>query len=302
MTSSERTESRMRHGQKLLYATAIRLLVIPVKFLFVFYLASAINLTSLGQYALVAALSSYCIYIVGLEVHSHVNRLGIGGSRRDWNELLSNQMGLYALTSTVFVATTLLAEHYNIISVPYVYFFIAITIAEHFGQESYRTLISLQDQLFASITLFIRSALWPIITIAYGMLGGKVSLDLIFSLWTACGVTGSIVGYIYIATTYAQGSKFRLKISKPWIANAIKVSSIFLLCTLTLRIAQTADRYIVSLFESAKTLGIYSFYVMIALSISSVLVFIGPGRIYPELIIAKKRVTGRRIAQAIKKC
>ena len=279
----------MTSGKKLFYASAIRLSIIPIKFSFILYLTKAIDLTALGQYGLIAALSSYCIYLIGLEVHSHVNRIGIGGSRDQWNELLGHQLGLYFLMVALFTSITIFAEKHELIEVPYVTFFILITVVEHFGQESYRTLIALQDQFFASLTLFLRLALWPLIIILYGILGGAVSLNLVFTMWIVFGAIGSIAGYLYIINKYARGPRLRLKLNRMWVKEAVKISSIFLFCTLTLRIAQTADRYLVGLFDQPEILGKYSFYAMISLSISSMLTFIGPGRIYPELIVARKK-------------
>ena len=93
-----------------LVSAALRVTTLVCKLVFVIYLGGKLSLSDLGDYGLIAAMTSYSIYFIGLEAHSYVNRKGIGEDSNKWRSLINNQLGLYLFTSLVFLVITLLLK------------------------------------------------------------------------------------------------------------------------------------------------------------------------------------------------
>ncbi|MGE7962049.1 lipopolysaccharide biosynthesis protein [Pseudomonas sp. NPDC089918] len=272
-----------------LISAALRVITLICKLVFVIYLGGKLSLSDLGDYGLIAAMTSYSIYFIGLEAHSYVNRKGIGEDSNKWRVLIDKQLGLYLFTSLVFLVITLLLSQLHALQFKYLYFFLGITLVEHFGQESYRTLIALRDQLAASLSLFFRAASWVIITVIIFQLEiYRVELTDIFSMWLVFGAISTIATYIYISKRYTNAWYFTPKLDYRWSVSAIKTALIFLMATLSLRLMQVLDRVIINATSDKETLGIYVFYTSLSMAASALYMFFGPSRIYPVLVALHK--------------
>jgi O-antigen/teichoic acid export membrane protein len=268
-----------------LVSAVLRVITLACKLVFVIYLGGKLSLSDLGDYGLIAAMTSYSIYFIGLEAHSYVNRQGIGEGSVKWRVLINSQLGLYLFTSLIFVVITLLLSQLHTLQFKYIFYFLGITLVEHFGQESYRTLIALRDQLAASLSLFFRAASWVIITIiAFQLEIYRVELTDIFFMWLSFGAVSTLATYVYISKKYTNNWCFTPRLDYRWSVSAIKTALIFLLATLSLRLMQVLDRVIINATSDKETLGVYVFYTSLSMAASALYMFFGPSRIYPVLV------------------
>lgn len=293
---------KVENRWEIVISGGLRVLTLGSKLLFILILGWSLPLSELGLYGLMASFTSYAIYFIGFETHSYVNRLGIGSEPDHWHYLISKQLGLFVLTIALFIPSAYLLSFSGFLDKNYFIYFILITLVEHFGQESYRTLIALRDQLAASILLFVRSALWTYIIVLFVLLGMNVNIDLIFKYWFSFGLVTSIISYLYISIKFCNKRIVIPKINFIWMINALKTAFWYLLGTLILRFVQVFDRYLVGVIDTKDALGLYVFYTSLAISAGAVFIFLGPSRIYPQLILAIKAGDGtlyRRIKKKL---
>lgn len=260
------------------------------RFALLFFLARLLPPSQVGLYGLVAATVTYGVLAVGLDFYTFSTRELLGRDRGDWPAMLRDQAVLHA---TVYVAALPLATALFVLDVlPWAVagWFAALLLTEHVAKELNRLLIVSGRPIAASTALFVNRGLWaivvPLLMLRFESLR---SLDLVFAAWVT-----SALGAVVVSLWFLRKLEWRraaVAVDWQWIRRGLGVASVFLVASLFLQGMFTLDRYIVENAGGLDLVGVYTFYMGIAMS---AMAFLDAGVfafLYPRVVSAFKTGT-----------
>jgi len=264
---------------------ALRGITLASKFLLIFFLAKFLEPKELGLYGLMTVTISYALYLLGFDFYTFTTREILKRERHEWGGLLKDQgtlsIALYSivlpLLSVIFIKGLL---PWSVAG-----WFFVLLVLEHLTQEISRLLITISEQLLASLMLFLRSGIWAVIVTALMLFREDTrDLNMVLGAWTLGSLFALVLGVYRLKQLNISG--WRKKIDWQWIGKGLKIAIPLLIATLALRGLFTVDRYWFADLASLQTLGAYVLF----MGISSALVsFLDAGVfafIYPGLISA----------------
>ncbi|WP_146009656.1 hypothetical protein [Halomonas urumqiensis] len=266
-----------------LVAFFFRVSAIGVKFLFILFLGFYYSLEDVGLYGLVAALAGYSVYLLGFEIHSSVNRQGIK-KPEEWVGLIKKQHGVFLVSSIVFA---ILVLSYAVIfpaNQTVILCLLALCLVEYSGQEIYRRYIALRRPFEASIFLFSKNAIWPMLFVSsYFFQDVKPDIEVVFYFWIVFGGVSNLFAGLNLRKTYFKDVLWPV-IDLTWFYDSLRTSLVFLCSILVMRSVNVVDRVLVGISDTPDTLGVYVFYTSVAAAVGAVLNFMGAAQSYPALI------------------
>ena len=141
----------------------------------------------------------------------------------------------------------------------------------------------MDEQLTASLILFIRQGSWIIAIIALMVVDKQArNLDAVLALWAIAGVLAAGTAVCKLKSLKITG--WALPIDWAWVKKGVAISMAFLLATLALRGVQTFDRYWLEALGGIKMVGAYVLLLGVA---STLLTFLDAAVFsfaYPALI------------------
>lgn len=255
------------------------------KFLLIIFISKNFSEGFLGEYSIFITTIILSFFVIGFDFYSYSTRDVIKASS-DRLSLIRDQFVFYIISYILFLPFSFLIFKFEIISADYFLYFYLILITEHLGQEFYRLFTTLQKPLFSNIILFIRSGLWILILISTHYLEIYLITNLtnILLAWFIGALTSNIISIFYLLFLYSRAPL--RKINFRWILKGVKISYWFFLGTVSYKIIEFSNRYIIDLYYSKTEVGIYSFFHQVT-SLISVVVFTLVIMInYPKLLIA----------------
>lgn len=263
----------------------IRAVTLGCRFLFIFYLAKLLTPEELGLYGLVTATIAYALYMVGLDFYTFTTRELVKLERSQWGSVLKNQAALSMLLYAMVLPLVLLVFVAGLLPWPVAKWLIVLIVLEHISQEMSRLFVAVNEQLFASLQLFLRQGSWAIaVTVLMLMVTEVRSLDTVFALWIVAGMATVGLGVFKLHRLQVGG--WREPIDWAWIRQGVKIAIPLLLATLALRAVATFDRYWLQELASLQVVGAYVLFVGIS---GTLLAFLDAGVFayaYPALIKA----------------
>ncbi|EAU7578276.1 polysaccharide biosynthesis protein, partial [Salmonella enterica] len=240
------------------------------KFVFIILLAKLLQSSDLGVYGLISAAVGYAIFAIGFEFYTYSTREIINSKSDDLFFILKNQSFFYVLSYIFYIPIFIVIQHYSFLPHGSEYWFLAILFFEHIAQEINRILITLENQAFASLVLFIRQGLWCWLVIAIMLLfPTSRNLFIVFTLWLFGTFCASAMGFFYILKNNKR--KFTSPFSWRWIMRGIILSAPMLIAALALRGFFTFDRFAVEHIAGLKILGVYTLFISMTAAIQSFL-------------------------------
>lgn len=265
----------------------LRGITLGSKFLLIFFLAKFLEPRDLGVYGLFVAAVGYGIYVIGFEFYTYSMRELIGGKREDRAKVIKNQFALYFLAYLLFLPVVFLFFYYKGLPWSFFWWILVVLVLEHIAQELNRILISLSQQLYAGIVLFVRTGLWGLVVIAAQWLDAELrNLDFIFLMWSISCLAACFLAIKRIANQCDSFSG--LKIDIGWIALGLKLAFPMLLASLAIRGIFTFDKYFVESVGGLEVLGSYVLFIGMATAVIS---FIDAGVVdfsYPKIVTASR--------------
>ncbi len=270
---------------KRLTAIGLRLWTLATRFFFVFFLARYLAPADVGLYGLIAATSGYVIYVLGVDMYTYTTREILKADRSTWRSPVRSHIAFLACVYVIVLPFMLLLFTTNLLPWSVAVWFFLIAITEHVSMEIDRMLISMSDQLGASVVIFARQAMLPTVVVPLlAFVPAARDLQIVLTLWVAFNIFATIVGWFIISR--------RLKDSDPgvvdwnWIRRGIKVSLLFFTGTLFLRVLFTVDRQIVAFVDGLDVLGAYTLAMSVGTGLSSVIAVAVHQFSYPKLVVA----------------
>jgi O-antigen/teichoic acid export membrane protein len=262
----------------------LRGLTLASKFLLVISLSRALSAAEIGLYGLFVATINYCMYLIGLEFHTYATRELLSRPRFEWARMIRDQVCFYGLSYLVLVPGLLLVFGAGVLPWNLVGWFYLLIILEHFCQEGYRLLLALERPFVGGLVLFFRLGAW-----AYAVAGifwffpDKADLGLVWLGWALGGGLALILVLAGLSSLDWTDIK-KHPIDWAWIKIGMKKAMPFILIALVSRAMFTADRYVLDFFEGRETVGVYTLFMGMAISLQS---FIDSGVVaiyYPKII------------------
>lgn len=262
---------------------AIRAATLGCRFLFIFFLAKLLTPEELGLYGLVTATIAYVLYLVGLDFYTFTTRELVKLDRSRWGSVLKNQAALSVLLYAVVLPLVFLVFVADLLPWSVAKWLFVLIVLEHICQEMSRLFVAVNEQLFASLQLFLRQGSWAIVVTALMlMVAGVRNLDTVFALWLVAGIATVGLGVFKLYRLRVGG--WQEAIDWSWIRRGVRIAVPLLLATLALRAISTFDRYWLQELASLQVVGAYVLFVGIS---GTLLAFLDAGVFayaYPALI------------------
>lgn len=266
----------------------LRAVTMGSRLVLLFFLARLLPPADVGLYGLLVASVAYGIMVLGLDFYTFSTRELLGHDRSEWPRMLRDQAVLHGCAYMVALPLAYLLFHLGILPLTMAGWFFALLVAEHVGKELNRLLIVAGMPVMATTALFLQRGLWalavPLLMLQFEALR---TLNLVFLAWTISAL-GAILMSIWSLRTLAWSGMVRT-VDWSWIRRGLRVASVFLLGTLLHRVMFTIDRFIVESAGGLDLVGVYTFYMGMALA---AMAFLDAGVfafLYPRVVSAFRR-------------
>ncbi|STA80139.1 Uncharacterised protein [Citrobacter koseri] len=275
----------MNITKKSLLMLSLRGATLASKFILITYLAKYSSFEVLAGYSLISITVSYFLYILGFDFYSYSSREIISNTYYKSSGMIFNQFFFYIVMYVLSIPLLIVFFQYNIISSDLLFLFSFVLISEHLSQEFMRLIVINGHALKANFQLFLRTASWIYLYIAYSYNDSCVSLNNLLIFWASANVVAIAYSLTELKYTKWRGTSF-WRINIPWIWQGVKIAIPLLLATLMLRAIFVSDRYFLKFMSSTQDLAIYSFFSNMA---NALIAFVDAAVImifYPKLVNA----------------
>lgn len=266
---------------------ALRAATMASRLVLLFVLARLLPPAEVGLYGLVAATVTYGVLAVGLDFYTYSTRELLGHDRRDWPALLRNQAALHATVYLFALPAASALFVFDVLPWEVAGWFAMLLVAEHLAKELNRLLIVTGRPIAASTALFLHRGLWALLVpVLMLQFTGLRDLRVVFLAWSVSVVAAVVVSAWFLREHGWRGLSGVVDWS--WIRRGVRVASVLLLASLFLQGMFTVDRYIVEGAGGLDLVGVYTFYIGIAMSAMS---FLDAGVfafLYPRVVSAFK--------------
>lgn len=240
------------------------------KFLLLFFMARYLREAEVGLYGLVVAAVGFSIYLLGFDFYSYSNREVAGVSGTDLTERIRYHITWLLVCYAVVLPSLYLLFIFEFIPEKIIIWFYLILVLEHITAEVCRFLIVREKQMLASVCIFLKTGLWPLICIAGMFLfENQRSLSFVLFCWLV-GLLGSLA-LLALKSRIPKGIFNSLKIDWGWIGAGVKICFPILVATLSLRAVFTLDRYLLRITSDLSVVGVYVFYAGISAALTAFL-------------------------------
>lgn len=267
---------------------SLRAITLLSKFLLIFVLASYLEPKVVGLFGLFAAAILYSLYFVGFDFYTFANRELLRNEEQKWIGMIRDQMVTYGIAYIFLFPLFLYLFYSGMLPIRLIGWFFLILMLEHIAQEFNRLYVTLSKQILASVILFIRSGLWPlIITVIFLTDSFPRTIDIVLFSWAVSAFIACMLGFYYLKEI--DKTSLSYSINWLWIRRGVIAALPFLLSTITIRGLSFFDRYAVELLAGIEVVAPYVLFVGISTALLSFLdagVFVF---FYPKMIHAYNR-------------
>jgi O-antigen/teichoic acid export membrane protein len=141
---------------------------------------------------------------------------------------------------------------------------------------------------------------WGIIIVFYYFNNVIITIDSILNVWLITNILTIIIVFMY-AFFKNYNKILKGKVIVNWLKNGLRVSAVFLIATISLKIMEYANRFIVDFFMGEKMAGIFLFYSNISMLITVYINTVVISFDLPELISSTNSPTIFKLLKKFKK-
>ena len=249
---------------------ALRGITLGSKFLLSIYLVKFLSLEANGEYGIFVATISMLTYVLGLDFYSFNNREILQEKSSESGKKIKNQFVLFTLVYLIILPLLYVFGLFHFIGQKYILLFYLILIFDHISIELYRLLVVFSKPIQANMNLFLRTGIWILVLIFawHNHFEDLKNLNSVFNLWLV-GSFISVIYSIFSLSTVGVSIPWKEKIETKWICKGLKIALPFFIATLSYKIIQFADRYMVEFYLGTKETGIYYFFSNISMLIET---------------------------------
>ena len=275
------------HAMRKAINIGLRAVVMLSRFALLFMLARLLAPEDVGMYGLFAASIKYGVMLVGLDFYTYSTRELLGSDRSRWAHHLWNQLIVFGVSWAV--AVPLVAILFWIGPLPWSYmgWFVLILVSDHLALEFVRLLVAAGRPIRSNFVLLVRWGVWVWAVIALMLaVPAARGLETVLTGWAVGAAASAVLGLVSLRGLGLGPVDHRL--DWPWIKRGLRTASVLFAATLCLHAIFTLDRFMVGAFAGRAFLGVYTFYVGVAMAVIS---FLDAGVfafLYPPLVTAAR--------------
>ena len=252
-----------------LISSILRLSSVGIKFIFVFFVAHALTDSGVADYGVLTALIAITMLLIGFDFYSYANKELI--SKTDKWFVLSNQLFFSFICYLILIPVTLIFCLSGLLNPTFAVYFYCIVIIEHFSQEIYRALISLEKPVQANIVFFLRNGAWVFLPITNYYLSSSFHISGILTSWIIGGLVSVIIGVYFLW----KKIEFRVQknaINLKWIKNGFVYSLFFYGSTIGFKLVEYSDRFFLNSQTKKVEVASYLIYAQV-INVLNILLF-----------------------------
>ena len=248
----------------------LRGITLGSKFLLSIYLVKFLSLEANGEYGIFVATISMLTYVLGLDFYSFNNREILQENSSESGKKIKNQFFLFTIVYLIVLPLLYVLGLFDFIGEKYVFLFYLILIFDHISIELYRLLVVFSKPIQANMNLFLRTGIWILVLIFawHNDFEELKNLKSVFNFWMI-GSFLSVAYSIFSLSTTGISIPWIEKIETKWILAGLKIATPFFIATLSYKIIQFADRYMVEFYLGTKQTGVYYFFSNISMLIET---------------------------------
>lgn len=267
---------------------ALRLLAMGSRFALIFMLAKLLEPAEVGLFGLFLATVAFSMLVIGGDYYTYSQRELMSMPRERWSFVLQHQLLALGILYLFLIPPQLLLFTFNLLPSNLIFWFLILLIAEHLSQEINRLLIVMQRPLLASWVLFIRIGawVWGLLPVLWFMPATR-ELETILIAWL---LGASLAIFIGMWAILREASPWHFwPWDWAWLRRGFGVGLLFLTATMCFKALTTFDRYVVKALDGLDQLGVYVFYMGMAMAIMSFLDAAVLSFLYPRMISAYRQ-------------
>lgn len=250
--------------------TGLRFAAVGSRFLLLICLARLLTPAEVGQYGLFLASTLFAITLVGAELHTFGLRELLRRGHDQWSFVVQHSaiawVVAYLLLAPLLLASTSLWELQGVSW----YWFPALLLTEHLCQESNRLLVTIGRPLAAGAAMFVRMGAWVWVAIPLLWYYPNFrSLNVVMLCWFI-GSSLALLLSVRIAKLELGAWQWS-PLDAAWIGRGIRVGMLYLSANLVYRGLFAIDRFLVGHLNGSDFLGVYVFYIGLAMAVVTVL-------------------------------
>lgn len=243
----------------------LRAVTMASRFVLLFALARYLSAADVGRYGLVVATVSYGVMLLGLDFYTYSTRELLQESKLSRYAILRAQALLHVATYVAALPFGLLLFWFGLLPWTLAGWFFSLAVLEHLAKELNRLLIVLGRPIFATAALFVQRGAWAVTLPALMYYFESIrTLDAVFVAWTASTLLG-IVTFLYGLAGLGWG-RGGTGVDWSWLRRGLAVSRVFLAGTLLRHALFTVDRYVLEQVAGLDIVGVYTFFMAIAMA------------------------------------
>ncbi len=269
---------------------ALRGLTLGSKFLLSIYLVKFLSLEANGEYGIFLATISLLTYILGLDFYSFNNRELLQENSSDAGKKIKNQFILFTCVYIFILPLLYFLGLFDFIGHQYIFIFYLILIFDHISIELYRLLVVFSKPIQANINLFLRTGIWILALIFawHNNVKDLKNLESVFNFWMIGSLISVVYSIIYLSSVNIS-IPWKGRVETEWIIKGLKIALPFFIATLSYKVIQFADRYMVEYYLGTKQTGVYYFFSNISMLIETFVQTTVVMIYSPQLIAAFKK-------------
>lgn len=261
----------------------LRMSAMGSKFLIFTYLSKYFTESVYGVYSLLSTTVTIAIFVLGFDFYNYAIR-DILLKPNDRASKVATALLFYVFIYIAFI----LIGYFVFKQIDYLAEFsmliIFIAISEHLNQEIYRLLLAFKKVLVGNWFLFLRVAGWTVwVLFEIVVLKNVITLEYILFTWLFFNVIILLITAIWFTPSIRKHIS-NICIKRKWLASGLKISLIFYMATLALKMIEYSNRYIVEAVLGEVSAGIFSFYSNISMVIGIYISTIVVSYELPDLI------------------
>jgi O-antigen/teichoic acid export membrane protein len=263
---------------------ALRIATLGLKFILPIIVIRELSIADYGVYGVFQSTVLIGTFVIGFDFYNYSFRQITKDNNRTFNFCFQHQLIFHLIGYSFLIPIIFFAVSDDLINISHLSIFIFILIGEHISQESYRLLILIGKTIPATVSFFIRSAVWVVpLYLGWSFQVLDKNIENIFYFWGAGVLISVIVAFRYLQFNFVK------KIDWKWILRGVRISIPFFIGTICFKLIEFSGRYFLKYYHSDEEVGIYTFFTGIA-SVLFVLVHtVVIIEMFPKLLEAKNK-------------
>lgn len=251
-----------------LFNVFLRISGVGGKFLVFAVLSKYLTDSDYGNYSLIISFITIMIFLLGFDFYNYSVRDIIKTASK---ENIANKLFTSFTFYLVVYALFFFISKWFLIQIDYIndYFIIIffLCVSEHLNQEIYRLQIGFNQILWANTLLFFRTMGWGAIVLFLLYQNNTISIHFILKIWLLSDilVIALVFGVLLVKNWQLLA---KLKFYSSWFKKGLKVSFLFLIGTVFLKIIEYSNRFIVDYYLGEEKAGIFTFFSSMAIVVT----------------------------------